>query len=301
MSRTTISLGPPGTGKTTEGLRQVELALQAGTPPNKIAYLGFTRKAAHEAVARATAQFKFSRDEFPYFRTLHSLAFKELGLSPEQVMSTKHFEELGNLLGPYTFAGEYDEHADRGHPDGELGDKCLFIYSLHRSMLISLEQAWRLVQDSPTRFGPPDTQPLPFHVVSYFARGLDQYKRSHFLLDFTDFLDECESVLDVDLFILDEAQDLTPQQWRFARQLGRTAKKVLIAGDDDQNIYNWAGADVELLLRLNGERRVLPISYRLPRRVFDFLARLTSNIRRRIPKEFASRDADGDVRVRNGW
>ena len=41
--------GPPGTGKTTSLLDMVDKALSSGVSPNKIAFLAFTRKAAHEA------------------------------------------------------------------------------------------------------------------------------------------------------------------------------------------------------------------------------------------------------------
>ncbi len=41
--------GPPGTGKTTTLLNIVEKTLASGVPPNEIAFLAFTRKAANEA------------------------------------------------------------------------------------------------------------------------------------------------------------------------------------------------------------------------------------------------------------
>ena len=75
----TIVLGPPGTGKTTTLLKKVDSYLK-NTDPDKIGYFAFTQKAAHEARDRAIKQFNLTEDDLPYFRTLHSLAFRKLGL-----------------------------------------------------------------------------------------------------------------------------------------------------------------------------------------------------------------------------
>ena len=58
--------GPPGTGKTTRLLNMVEDALHKGIPPNRIAFLAFTRKAANEAKERAALRFELSFDELPF-------------------------------------------------------------------------------------------------------------------------------------------------------------------------------------------------------------------------------------------
>lgn len=290
MTRPTdILLGPPGTGKTTFGLAQQAQAIASGTDPSKIAYVAFTRKAAHEALSRTMSQYNLDADQFPYSGTLHSLGFKLKGLRPEQVINNNHLLELSKMLGPYTFASTYDERTERGHPDGELGDLCLFIYQLARSRKASLYETWTKFQEHSIKYGPPIVQTIPFHVVEYFARGLEEYKRAKSLLDFTDFLDGEHAPLDLDMLIIDEVQDLTPQQWDFARMIGRAAKRVLLLGDDDQAIYDWCGADVGYMLRIKGNRHVLPLSYRLPRAVFDAVCKISDRIKTRILKQFEPR------------
>ena len=92
--------GPPGTGKTTTLLDLVDKELSTGTPPSEIAFLAFTRKAASEARERACRRFGLdAKKDLPYFRTLHSLAFRLVGLTTDQLMGPEHYREIENRIG----------------------------------------------------------------------------------------------------------------------------------------------------------------------------------------------------------
>ena len=94
-----IIFGPPGTGKTTHLLRIVEKELkQNKVPPNRIAYLAFKNQAADEALSRAISQLNYSIKDFMNFRTLHSLAYRELHLREENIMSDEDYRNLSNKL-----------------------------------------------------------------------------------------------------------------------------------------------------------------------------------------------------------
>ncbi len=92
--------GPPGTGKTTTLLNMVDDALSKGVSPQRIAFLAFTRKAATEAKERAADRFKLNAvDDLPFFRTLHSFAYRSLRINKQDLMQKEHFDELSKKMG----------------------------------------------------------------------------------------------------------------------------------------------------------------------------------------------------------
>ena len=96
----TIILGPPGTGKTTTLLNLVDEFIQDGVRPKQIGYFSFTKKAATEAATRAADKFGLDIDnDLTYFRTLHSYAFNQLGMTREKMMGSEDYKEFGEKCG----------------------------------------------------------------------------------------------------------------------------------------------------------------------------------------------------------
>ena len=93
--------GPPGCGKTTYLLNVVDESLTKGISSLSIGYFSFTRKAANEARDRAIQKFPQlnAKTDFPYFRTLHSLAFHCLGIKSDDIMQAEHFREFATQAG----------------------------------------------------------------------------------------------------------------------------------------------------------------------------------------------------------
>ena len=104
----------------------------------------------------------------------------------------------------------------------------------------------------------------------------------------------CQSALDVDICIFDEAQDLSSLQFSMAIKLSKLASEVYIVCDD-QAIFSWAGADVKKFLNLNGSKRVLPVSYRIPASVHKLANDIASRIKHRVPKHWSPREEKGNV------
>ena len=136
--------------------------------------------------------------------------------------------------------------------------------------------------------------------MEYVDKCLYEYKQAFGLYDFTDMLDYFIATADkfcpaFDLCFLDEAQDLSPLQWDIAHILDSRSEKMYVAGDDDQAIYRWAGADVEHFINLNGGSEVLSQSYRVPHEVHKLAESVVSRIGRRFPKKYEPKKSAGKV------
>jgi len=94
---------------------------------------------------------------------------------------------------------------------------------------------------------------------------------------------------------LDEAQDLTPLQWKVAHHLSDKSDRMFVAGDDDQGIYSWAGANINHFVTLAGGSEVLSQSYRIPRSVHRVADGVVSRIRSRQKKIWLPRTQEGSV------
>jgi DNA helicase-2/ATP-dependent DNA helicase PcrA len=280
-----ILLGPPGTGKTTALLKIVEDAFAGGVRPDRVGYVAFTKKAATEALDRAKERFSLTEKDLPYFRTLHSLAFRSLGMRRSQMMGKPKIEEFGNIMGlRMTSTVNMDEGAVFG---SEPGDIALFVVNLARIRKISLEDQWRETPND-----------IPWFEVERVSRGLEEFKKAEAIYDFTDLLENwvaTASAPELDLLVVDESQDLSRLQWDMVMKLAERAKQVVIAGDDDQAVFRWAGADVDYFLGLEGDREVLGQSYRVPRKVQKVADDIIQRVTYRATKEWAPRDTDGEV------
>lgn len=283
-------LGPPGTGKTTFLLNKIEELLDAGVRPVEIGFLTFTKKAATEAVERACKKFGFEPRDLPYFRTIHSLAYNMLGIKKGEMVDYRHLAELSKRVG-VKLSGRLV--MDDDDPMGALGDRMLFLENVARLRKETLRATWERDQ----------SVDIQWHTLRRVADEYTSYKAAKSIVDFTDLLARYVAYPVKPRFkvlFIDEAQDLSALQWDLARQLMANAETTYVAGDDDQAIFQWAGADVRQFIELPADETiVLNQSYRIPAAVHSLANLVSKRIGKRLAKEFKPREEDGCLRYWN--
>jgi superfamily I DNA/RNA helicase len=281
--------GPPGTGKTTRLINYVKTLVKFGTPINKIGYFAFTKKAAEEAIDRMLKIFpKYSQKDLKYFRTLHSLAFTELGMKKSNVMQDEHYEDIGRKLGiEVTVYSNGDEKTGFVDSDSEYFN----IINAARIKENTIEEEYNTDMYS---------EDIDKHQLKILKDEVDNYKQAYGLVDFTDMIEKfnvSKLCPKYDVVFIDEAQDLSPIQWRMYDILKKNSKHIILAGDDDQAIYGWAGADVKRFQDEPAKDIILPQSYRIPEKVQEIASCILNRIPddRRIKKKWSARPEQGYV------
>ena len=278
----TAIFGAPGCGKTTRLMEILEHELSINEP-DKIAFVSFTRKGTYEGAERARTKFGYKESDMPFFRTLHSIAFRRGQFSKYDMISKRDYRAFSEAMG-MKFTGYYTE--DLFSND----DKYLFMVFLKRNNPRAAESM---------------TNTLNARLLRDVENNYIRYKEFARVRDFTDIIEhfvEVNDPLPVKVAIIDEAQDLTSLQWKMCTVAFRNCERIYIAGDDDQAIYEWSGADVQHFLSLNkiaAEREILKQSYRLRSNVLKFAQSISSKISERVDKDFHAVDEGGEVHFYN--
>jgi DNA helicase-2/ATP-dependent DNA helicase PcrA len=274
--------GPPGTGKTTWLQRQVEKAIGSGIAGEEILVCSFSRAAFAEFASRLGDE-SVPRENLG---TVHSLAYRAIGSPPLAVSGeavkewnkearlgwriTPRVKGAGHTLNPMEDAADLTEDGD------QLYDEVVLL----RNRLVPIQE-W------------PDEH-REFWIV------WSTWMEEQGLVDFPAMLERALHARVVPgengsfrLFLVDEAQDLSPLQYQLVTYWAEFAQNVALIGDDDQAIYGWMGANGKAFLDFPGEDLVLSQSYRIPRAVHRVAERVASQISQRHPKAYRPRQEEG--------
>lgn len=278
MPKATAIFGPPGTGKSTKVLSMMTQCLDRGVLETQIGLVSFTKAAAQELARRVGIAPGGN------IATIHSLAFRLAGLQRDQVISNTDLREFGNKI-KIPITGSNPEEGEFA----EVGDAYLALHGKLRAQLL---------------YDPEDPELLRAGFINakiegsmwqfeFFCKAYDTYRANMGLIDFTDMLALALEASDpaMQVLFVDEAQDLSPLQWKLIYKWAAGIDEVIIAGDDDQSIYVWGGADphgmATFLRDFDAEAVILDQSWRVPVQVHDLANRVVANISGgRVAKEY---------------
>tara|TARA_R100001591_G_scaffold80859_1_gene87921 strand:+ start:209 stop:1645 length:1437 start_codon:yes stop_codon:yes gene_type:complete len=283
-------VGPPGTGKTRRLLNEVQRYVKKGVPLKRIGYFAFTRKAAGEARDRfLKIKTELTKKDIKYFQTLHSLAFNRLGLKEENVMQDLNYKAIGDTCGIQIKYASYEINNWNGIFSSD--SEYLGLINLARVKQISVLEQLDLNEH---------LSKIERDKLENIASEIDNYKKTYNLIDFTDMIQKFLDTNDTpefDVIFVDEAQDLSLIQWAMINKIEKdTGCDVWVAGDDDQAIFGWAGADVDSFINYDAEEIPLTKSERVPsiiqQTALDVINRIQDN---RIDKEYFPKSETGEI------
>ena len=278
MTHELLYYGPPGTGKTQNISNLIRGALEEGIPPERIACVSFTRKAASESRERVCKNLGLTEDMLPYFQTLHSMAFHAGGYKRDDLVSTKDLKEIGNDVGlSFSPVNTKKNETDFDTLGISHGDQYLSMYHLARSKRMPVEEVYRL----------SDNYDLMWPELKRLIRSYEAFKKARGKIDFTDMIEkfvENNQPLDIDALFVDEAQDLSTLQWEMISVLRQTPRIQVFTGDDDQAIMGFQGADVRAFQNCARTTKVLTQSYRLPQKVYEVAQTIVRRVEGSTPK-----------------
>ncbi len=313
--------GGPGSGKTTALLDRVEAMLEEdGIDVNDLLLVSYTRAAAAEVRERlAERQGVSPRSLRGNVGTMHATAYDLLNLSRDDVVDESDKEAFCEDYG-LEYEDEYKSGGRRTARSTALGNKIIatsqWLQRTNREVAdwYDVPFHWnveevRLPADldpksqegnkyTPTWSSDDDRVSVPESI-----RGWRAYKGEEGIVGFADMLERVTQrslIPSVDHLAIDEFQDITQLQYDVYQEWKPQMDRVIIAGDDDQVVYAWQGADPKLLLDEGGDDVILDTSYRLPSNVLQVVQRVIHHISERQEKNLTPRMEGGDVEFQQG-
>ena len=292
-------LGPPGTGKTYRCIRVAGWFIgMCDVKPIDIAYLAFTKIAASEAYKRINEKFDdvYDESQFANFRTLHSMCLRNVpGIN--NIMTKSDYVDFGENV-PIDFETKLSweaEEDDRGVL--KVDNPYLRLIQLANNRMTTLEEQYILLKAE-------EKDDIDISKLDELNQHYQQYKEDRDLHDFDDMLLHFSKLSDnliphFSLLIIDEAQDCSKLQWLCINKLIARADRIIIAGDDDQAIYVWSGADVNsfraIKHRPNFKTKILETSRRVPLLQHALAQKIIKEDTGRIKKEYFPTWEEGTI------
>ena len=243
--------GPPGTGKTTTIIDTIKVALGKGIAPEEIAFVSLTNKSINVALERVKKTFgEEIANRCINFKTLHSFTTTAAKQSKYRISSIEDYAELLAFLKSMGFLQKVRDLAWVDPEDGKAKRAWqLESMQFHKTIETDFRTGYfKYVEDR----GWKEDEKY-FDYVKRIKSLVDTWKEAKLVAEFEDVIanfneyghEECDQF---EVVFVDEAQDLTPDQWTTIERLKEKCNHLYIFGDVNQSIYRFAGVDTQRYL-----------------------------------------------------
>lgn len=251
--RPLVIVAGAGTGKTRTLTARLAALLDRGVPPHRILLLTFTRRAADDLVARATAQTGTRTTERPHGGTFHAIAHRYVATYAQLLGVPEGFGVLDPAAAGDLMDLLLDEHGLTG-TETRLPRSGLLVDIYSRCV----NNERRLRELVPVEY--PWVEPHLEGVAELFGHYTLR-KRAIGVMDFDDLLLHWRALLAdpavgpalarrYSHVLVDEYQDVNRLQADIVALLAPSGRGLTAVGDEAQCIYGFRGSDPAHLRRL---------------------------------------------------
>ena len=232
--------GPPGTGKTHRWLKNNYTDFLQGYSWDRIVVLSHTNTAAKEIIKAVNNLPKLKNVPDTNLEdqicTIHSYVRGEYVTLPEyEKKEHKQFCSENEEMKFWKKPKSWEKHP-------------LYEFSSHaHGKELTLDAYWAVCDSQ--RY-----EPYNLHTLKKLKKRYDKFREDHKKLSFEDMIDNflfrAETPTDIDILIVDEAQDCSKPQIKALQKAATFAKRFIFVGDADQTIHEYAGSDPNYFYKL---------------------------------------------------
>ena len=251
-SKIRVIVGPPGTGKTHIRIKEEYSKLYDKYGPERGILLTHSNVARRELVdtiksiekVKNNNHIKEDEDYFKYkICTIHAYAKKNAGQRREVFDKKTDYENLCRaapmlrqkhtasiIRDPVKYHPFFKCNAE-AHGKGK-----------------NIHDHWRTAEDPHRSY-----EPFNLSMMLDIKQKYEKFKDDNHLQDYPDMLDSYNrkpEVPVVDFLIVDEAQDCSVPQMLAIDRMGEHAKEIILVGDPNQTIFQFAGANPDFFEKL---------------------------------------------------
>ena len=280
----------PGSGKTYVTVHRIkQLITGSGVDPSHILVITFTKAAALEMQERF---FHILEPDRPpvRFGTFHAVFYHILKQSSQYrgytiITESEKRKLIRQIIHMHQrFAGLREEDTD---------SLIASVSSCKRSSVIK-----------------PAVQKLDSGDLLFLVKEYETYLQEFHQMDFDDIIKNCRKLLTDDpvtlaewqrqfqFIMIDEFQDISPDQYEIIRLLAAPENNLFVVGDEDQSVYGLRGASPDSMQIFQrdypqADRIFLNINYRCHRQVVEASLKVIEENQNRVVKQIRAAHEEG--------